>query len=203
MYFNDGKNNTSIDKELGEKTILSILKRNLKKIIIFGIILLIIILLIIWFIKFLNNRVTFKLLGDSYITLNTGEEYIEPGYIATNNKGVDISNQVITSGTVDTSIPKLYEIIYRLNNKKLSRKVKVIDNPVITLEGDEIVYLSLDEEYKEPGYTCIDSIDGDITSKVLVTNDINISKRGAYKVIYTVTNSANITATTTRIVVIK
>ena len=202
MYFNDEKNNTSLDKELSDKTIMTKLKENLKKIIIGIILLLLLIIAIIFIVRMFKNRITFKLNGDNPIELSVGETFVDPGYIATDRKGTDISNDVQIVGNVDTTQKGTYKITYTLRNKKLTRVVNVGET-IINLDGQEIIYLKLNEKYTEPGYTCIDSIDGDITDKVKVTNDIDSSKKGAYKVIYEVTNSKNITTTKSRVIIIE
>ena len=57
--------------------------------------------------------------------------------------------------------------------------------------------------YEEPGYTAIDSIDNDLTSSVKVTNNVDTSTPGVYRIIYSVTNSAGVTITKTRTVIVK
>ena len=44
--------------------------------------------------------------------------------------------------------------------------------------------------YKEPGYTAEDNLDGDITSNVRVISNIDTSTLGTYKVIYRVSDDA-------------
>lgn len=207
MYFNDEKSNTNIDRELNDKSILSNLKKNIKKILLALIVLIVIVVLAILIITTLKNRVTLKLNGDNYIKINLGQEYIDPGYIATDKNGKDISNEVKITGEVDSSKLGLYTIVYKLRTRRIQRTIRVIEpengESIISLKGDETMYLSLNEKYVEPGYTCIDSIDGDITNKVITSNNIDSSKHGAYKVIYTVTNSSNVTTTISRIVIVK
>lgn len=59
----------------------------------------------------------------------------------------------------------------------------------LNLVGDNIIYLKIGEEYSEPGYEAKDSLDGNITKQVKVTNNINYDIPGTYEVIYSVTNS--------------
>lgn len=207
MYFNDEKNNTSIDKELSNKTIFSSLKNNIKRIIIIAVSIIILIILLFLIISLFKNRINFKLLGDRYIQLTEGSDFVDPGYIATTKNGEDISDEVTIQSNLDSDEIGTYQIIYRLRNKTLQRTIRVIENEAgkisIHLKGDDIIYIPINGIYDEPGYTCIDSIDGDITDKVIVTNTIDNEELGAYKVIYTVTNSTNITTTVSRVVIVK
>lgn len=204
MYFNEEKNNTSIDRELNEKTITSSIKKNLKLIII-----IIIVLLLLFLIILLANKkggVTFQLLGDTEMQIPQGTKFTDPGFIATNKKGIDISNEVNILGNVETNNMGTYRLIYSLRGKTLKRMVTVVDaekkKAKITLKGDKLIYIDINSTYSEPGYTCTDSVDGDITDKVVVDNRINNKKAGAYKIIYSVTNSQGVTTIASRVVII-
>lgn len=61
--------------------------------------------------------------------------------------------------------------------------------PEITLVENEIV-LKQGEEYKEPGFSAFDNIDGDITSKVTITSSLNSNEVGIYEINYSVTDSS-------------
>ena len=75
-------------------------------------------------------------------------------------------------------------IIWRINPKETetNRTIK------INLNGPNIVELTLGEKYNEDGYKALDSIDGDITNKVKVKNNINYDKVGSYEITYSVKN---------------
>ncbi len=205
MYFNDEKSNTNIDRELSDKSILSNIKKNLVKIIVIVITIILLIGLILVIVGLMKNRVSFKLLGESYIKLPVGSEYVEPGYIATDKNGVDISDEVAETGNVDTTSVGTYKIIYVLRNKRLQRIVKVEELPManISLIGDKVIKIKLNDTYTEPGYTCLDEVDGDITDNVEVISEVNTSKLGVYKIVYRVTNSSNVTTAVSRVVIVE
>lgn len=96
--------------------------------------------------------------------------------------------------------------IEKLSPKEsISKQNIIIDKepPVITLTGASISII-VNTEYIEPGYKAIDNIDGDITNKVIVTNNINISKPGTYEITYEVSdNKKNITEITRTVIVEK
>ena len=62
-----------------------------------------------------------------------------------------------------------------------------------------------DSESSEDNFDtrAIDSIDNDLTSSVKVTNNVDTSTPGVYRIIYSVTNSAGVTITKTRTVIVK
>ncbi len=65
--------------------------------------------------------------------------------------------------------------------------------PMLTLKGDKIITVKIGTDYQEPGFEAIDKLDGNITSKVKIENTINPETPGTYEIIYSVTNSRNIT----------
>lgn len=61
--------------------------------------------------------------------------------------------------------------------------------PFIYLRGKNPIHIDQYEEYVEPGYTAKNESGADITSNVIVTNNINNTEFGNYVVKYTVTNN--------------
>ena len=209
MYFKE-KGNTNIDSEFNNN------KFDIKKfkvpLIIFGIV----IILIIGILALFNiNKGSLSdmvvdyyltLEGEELITIYRGDKYVEPGYIGRDNKGNDLTNEVVVSSNINSSIVGDYEVVYTLNDKILTRYISVVDKPVgatsIYLIGDLTMYLDINSEYVEPGYMAIDSVDSTLTDKVIVKNEIDTSKVGTYYVIYSVTNSSGITIQNKRKVVV-
>ena len=69
--------------------------------------------------------------------------------------------------------------------------------PVITIDGDNPVLITVGDTYQDPGYSA-DLNGEDYTGKVEVTNNIDTSKPGFYKVNYSVANPEGFTATEVR-----
>lgn len=67
-----------------------------------------------------------------------------------------------------------------------------IDNvkPQIKLNGELNINIFLNDKYNEPGYTATDNIDGDLTDKVNIIDNIK-NEVGTYEIIYKVTDSSN------------
>ena len=149
----------------------------------------------------LSNNLNIKINGDKTTIVEVGSEYQDQGVTASydNKKLSDIK----VTGKVDNNKIGIYEITYTVKykgiEKKIKRKVKVIDTtkPTINLVSSDI-NLVVGSQYTEPGYSAKDNYDGDITSNVKVTNNIDTSKIGEYKVDYTVSDSSNNTITISR-----
>ncbi len=72
--------------------------------------------------------------------------------------------------------------------------------PVITILGDNPANVGVNTDYTDAGATVLDNADGNLTSSMNVTNNINISITGTYTVTYTATDNSGNTATATRTV---
>ncbi|MDD3392264.1 MAG: BspA family leucine-rich repeat surface protein [Bacilli bacterium] len=75
--------------------------------------------------------------------------------------------------------------------------------PVITLETSDIMLTTNDTSYIEPGYSVVDDTDGDITSNVIITNNINYGEVGEYYITYTISDSAGNSTVVTRKVIVE
>jgi VCBS repeat-containing protein len=73
--------------------------------------------------------------------------------------------------------------------------------PTITLLGSADVTLTVGDTYSDAGATAADAQDGDLTSKIVVTNPVNTAQVGTYTVTYNVKDtSGNSAAPATRTV---
>ena len=78
-----------------------------------------------------------------------------------------------------------------------------ITNPTITITGSAAVTIDLGDTYTDAGATANDDKDGDLTSQITVTDDIDVNKVGVYEVVYTVSDEAGNTTTETRTVTVQ
>jgi VCBS repeat-containing protein len=73
--------------------------------------------------------------------------------------------------------------------------------PVIALRGEPTVNLQIDSPYSDAGATATDKEDGDVTSRIVVTNPVNTTVLGTYTITYNVTDmSGNAAKPVTRTV---
>lgn len=163
-------------------------------------------LIIIGIIILSVNNVDYYLVinGADNITIYLNHEYSELGYSAYDSKSNDLTDRVVVKSNLDTNKVGNYQISYSIGNITKIRYVSVIEGGKtdIKLNGDETVYLLKGSDYTEEGYQAIDTVDGDITSKVITNNNININKNGRYSVTYFTTNSAGVYAFAVRKVVV-
>lgn len=209
MYFNN-KSDTSIDNELNENKAKFNFKIDFNKIkmpvIIVGAVLLVLLLIVV-FVK-TGKKDTYQIIlnGQAEITLYQGDSYIEPGYVGMNQKRTDLTDRVVVNSTVDMEKIGEYEINYMLGNVIEKRVVKVVEKPVgatyMYLKGDVTVHQTLNEKYEEPGYVVIDTLGEDLTDSVKVDSNVDVTKEGTYRIIYSVVNADGVTSNVARIVIV-
>ena len=73
----------------------------------------------------------------------------------------------------------------------------VLYYPVITLEGDNIILMTVGDNFVDPGFSAALG-DEDYTNNVKVTTDLDTSNPGFYTVTYSVANPEGFSATATR-----
>lgn len=66
--------------------------------------------------------------------------------------------------------------------------------PVITLNGAGTVYVEVNATYTEDSAVCMDNIEGDITSRMIITNQIDLTQAGIYFVHYDVMDASGLSA---------
>lgn len=156
----------------------------------------------------ISSYLKLELNGDSVITINLSDEYVDKGIKAIYNEK-EVVARVFTAGNVDTNKVGEYEITYDVRykniDKKITRNVKVVDTiaPVIILNGDSEEKYTVGDKYVEKGATASDNYDNNLTDKIEITNNIDDSKEGVYEVVYKVSDSSNNVTTATRKVTYK
>ena len=208
MYFNNNREDTNIDKEFNNRGFnIDFNKLKMPLMIIGGIVLLIVIILIISNVLGRKTNYFLTLEGNDEITIYEGTTYNELGYIAFDNKDNTYMDEVIIDGVVDTNSEGSYTITYNFKDIKKTRVVKVIPKAsnitFVHLNGDMNITLNVGDTYTEPGYSAIDSVDGDLTSKVIVSGKVDTKKVGSYSLVYFVTNSNGVTTSSVRKITIK
>jgi subtilisin-like proprotein convertase family protein len=157
------------------------------------------------------------------VTLIVGDIYAEPGYVAIDTEDGDITADVVAVPDVvhnptliDTSVPGpvggvqiSYDVVDSAGNNAdtVYRTVYVLEQdttpPVITLNGDNPMYVEQDSSYIEPGATALDDRDGDISAAIVVGGSVNAAVAGSYSVTYNVSdNTGNSATQVTRTVIV-
>jgi predicted small secreted protein len=81
---------------------------------------------------------------------------------------------------------------------KVNIEVKDVTPPVITLNGESLVKLTMEGNYTELGATAVDNSDGNLGVKI--SGDFNTSKDGNYTLTYTATDTSGNSAQVVRVV---
>lgn len=197
MYFQEEKNNTNIDDEFNEKKQF---KFNISKkmLLIIGIIGGVILAIGIYILLPKEPPIEyFLVLNDSKdIIIYQDMEYVDAGYEAYDNKGNKYNQDVVVEGRVDTTIAGEYIIKYIFNELEEVRTITVLSKSqqltFLVLLGDKTMYLKQGEQYQEPGYNVIDSVDVDLVDDVKVVGEVNVNVPGTYKLEYSVINQLGV-----------
>lgn len=88
------------------------------------------------------------------------------------------------------SVLLLSLVVFSGCKKKSEGLTRITYYPVITLEGDAVMFVEKGEEYVEPGFTCTMGED-DVTDKVTVSGEIDINECGVYSITYTSPNNSD------------
>jgi len=153
------------------------------------------------------------IIGDNPMHLTVGDTFTDPGATAVDDRDGDLTVSIQTISNVVTSIAGNYAVIYTVtdsdgNTASATRSVVVdtpaadITAPVITLIGDNPLYLNIGENFSDPGATAQDDTDGDLTASIQIISNVDTSVVGSYTVSYSVTDVAGNTASATRSVVV-
>lgn len=145
--------------------------------------------------------------GKAEITVSLLKFYKEPGFKAVDAHDGDLTKSVKTK---QTKINKdTYGITYTVtdnsgNKTEKTRTLIIKDKvkPVISLNGQEYVYLELGDAYKDEGAKASDDVDGNITQKITKSGSVNTNAEGTYYIKYSATDKNGNKATVTRKVIV-
>ena len=133
------------------------------------------------------------------VEINVGDAYSEPGYIAIDDIDMDITADVVITGSVDTDTAGTYYLFYNVDDSSgnpAPEQIRVVNvstadqAPTIILTPPETVEINVGDAYSEPGYIAIDDIDMDITADVVITGSVDTDTAGTYYLFYNVDDSS-------------
>ena len=150
---------------------------------------------------------TITLNGAMNITHEAGTPYTDAGAYASDALGSDINGSIVVTGAdVNVSSVGQQTVTYSVtdaggNQNSITRTVSVVDttNPSIYLSGGTSFTHALNSAWSDPGYEANDSVDGNLTSNVLISGSVDVNTSGTYSLVYSVSdaagNESNITRT--------
>lgn len=138
--------------------------------------------------------------GGLQVYLCPNQIYEEQGYEAKDNYDGDLTHQVQIEKNENNWLYSVEDSSH--NSFQITREFIHEDNesPVLTLSGQEIVTIYLNETYYEPGYQAYDNCDGDLSNKVRISGKVNTTVKGVYELKYTVEDTSGHITEATRIV---
>ena len=147
------------------------------------------------------------LLGSTPVSVEAGSSYSDAGATATDSYDGDLTSSIATNNNVDSNTVGSYTVTYTVtdssgNTATASRTVNVVDTtaPVITISGANPLDVDLGTTYNDAGASATDANDGDLTSSITVSSNVDTNTVGTYTVTYTVSDAAGNQATETRTV---
>ena len=139
--------------------------------------------------------------------MKAGSTYTDAGATATDNYNNDVTSSITASSTVDSNTIGSYTVTYTVsdasgNQATAVRTVIVVDStpPTIALIGSNPVSVEAGSSYTDAGATATDAYDGDLSSSITTTSDVDVNTVGTYTVTYTVSDSSANSATASRTV---
>lgn len=153
----------------------------------------------------LAPSVQLTLSGEPAVEIEAFSTYVDEGFTARKGK-TDLSGQVVTESTVDTTKPGRYTVTYTLTVKDKTytqkRSVTVVDRepPTLELLGEKELKVSARHLYEEAGFTAADRCDGDLTAGVTVTE---VMEGELLTITYTVTDASGNETAVQRLVTVR
>lgn len=129
-------------------------------------------------------------------------QYEEEGFTAIDNYDGDLTKQV--SRTEKDGIVT-YIVTDSSGNEARAERViiyKDVVPPTITLKEGKEIKFTIGKEFKDPGFSASDDVDGDLTKSVAVTGSVNGNQSGTYILKYSVKDSSDNTFETERKVMV-
>lgn len=154
--------------------------------------------------------------GNQEIDLKIGNEYIEYGVDAFDNKDGNISHRVTIGGdSVNIQKAGTYTISYNVKDsagnhaEEKNRIVNILNNiekdielPIITLNGSNQIELTVGDSYREYGAIVTDNVDTELIT--IGSGRVDTSTEGNYTVTYDVNDTAgNKAIQITRTIIVK
>jgi len=92
----------------------------------------------------------------------------------------------------------------QMSTKTFKLSAVLIDSipPVISLNGDSVISLKRASQYEDAGASASDDIDGDITSRIISSNNLNEYKEGFYQYLYKVEDLSGNTSSILRNIIV-
>ena len=136
--------------------------------------------------------------GEETIDVPLNGTYTELGATAIAIGGVDVSNNIIISGNVDTTQEGTYYVKYNVtfNGDHAQEVVRIVNvknvPPIITLKGDDTIDVALNGTYTELGAIAISADGIYVSDYIIISGTVDTTQEGTYYVTYSATYNGNV-----------
>lgn len=155
--------------------------------------------------RYNNNNPQIALLGEKLVVLQYGKVFDDPGAIARDLEDGELTDDIITSASIDSLVAGRYEIVYSATDSagatsSITRIVEVLENqaPVVILNGANTIQLYVGDTFVDQGATAFDSEDGNLSEYIHVFSNVDTSRAGNYEIHYSVTDMQGLTTNSIR-----
>ena len=134
--------------------------------------------------------------GSATVTHEASTPFLDAGAGWTDT--VDGQGSLNGAGAVNVAVVGSYQLTFDYTDAagnpaaRVIRTVNVVDTtvPVISLTGDQEVRHQVWQAYLDDGATGIDSVDGNLTSSILLVNPVDLNQPGRYVLTYDLTDAS-------------
>lgn len=163
-------------------------------------------------------RPTMVIYGDNPYYLNTGDMYMDWGVTLSDNyyNVKSLEAALVVANNLNINVPGTYEYIYNVKdgsgNAALEARrtiiVKDMVPPVVSIIGDTLVVVEVNEKYNDPGFNVTDNSNANIIKQTLGTFYSNFpngipTQLDTFHIVYTGTDGGNNSVSKTRYIVVK
>ncbi|MGL4971994.1 MAG: glycosyl hydrolase family 18 protein, partial [Culicoidibacterales bacterium] len=162
-----------------------------------------------------NQKPTFSGVANKTITVGDTFDALA-GVKATDKEDGDLTSQIKVSGTVDSAVAGTYTLTYTVTDSQgltttatrvITVQAEVIEpevNTAPTFSGVANKTITVGDTFDAlAGVKATDKEDGDLTSQIKVSGNVDSAVAGTYTLTYAVTDSKGLTTTATRVITVQ
>ncbi|MBD2844185.1 DUF5011 domain-containing protein [Paenibacillus sp. IB182496] len=162
----------------------------------------------VWRIAYDATAPEITLNGEAAVVLEVGTPFVDPGATAWDTRDGDLTEAVVTSGTVQPDTIGVYSLYYDVRDAagnaavQRVRTIEMVDTtaPSLTLLGDNPLTWAEGTAFVDPGATAADQYDGDLSAQIIVSGAVDTAQPGSYELAYRVEDSSGNRTEKTRMV---
>lgn len=148
-----------------------------------------------------SGKVDTSKIGEYTIVYSVSDKAKNKSEVKRVVKVIPVSTTITTTKTQTTTRTTPKTTIKITTYKTITQKPTT--PPTITLRGNKTITINVGSSYSDPGYSAVDSLGNNITSRVNVSGNVNTNNPGTYYITYSVTDSYRNKASVSRTIIVK